>query len=176
MSTSTPELDPGKTLSLSGILYPDLSGDLLPNLSYVTEKEAGGAVDNTAVISAQPDQGGRLTASAKGKPGGVQLKWQAVPGATGYQIWSTAGWPSPIPNPPYLSLTQFSGSPLATVGAVTKDTVTGLPGTPPPSTPSFRLSAARRRTWRTNSSTPRPVRRPSPSRRSARSRAPSGPR
>ena len=128
MSTSTPELDPGKTLSLSGILYPDLSGDLLPNLSYVTEKEAGGAVDNTAVISAQPDQGARLTASAKGKPGGVQLKWQAVPGATGYQIWSTAGWPNPIPNPPDLSLTQFGGSPLATVGAVTKDTITGLPG------------------------------------------------
>ena len=94
MSTSTPELDPGQTLSLSGILYPDLSGDLLPNLSYVTEKEAGGAVDDTAVISAQPDQGARLTASAKGKAGGVQLKWQAVPGATGYQIWSTPGGPT----------------------------------------------------------------------------------
>ncbi len=128
MSTSTPELDPGQSISLSAVIYPDLSGDLLPNLSFVTEKTAGGKVDDTAVINAQSDQGARLTATGKGKPGGVQLKWQAVPGATGYQIWSAPGWPNPIPNPPFLTLTQFSGSPLATVGAVTKDTVTGLPG------------------------------------------------
>jgi hypothetical protein len=56
------------------------------------------------------------------------LKWQAVPGATGYQVWSTAAWPDPLPSDPFLTLTQFSGSPLATVGAVTKDSVTGLPG------------------------------------------------
>ena len=72
--------------------------------------------------------GGRLTASGEGIAGGVKLDWQAVPGATGYQVWSTAGWPDPIPNPPNLTLTQFSGAPVATVGAVTKAKVKGLSG------------------------------------------------
>ena len=127
--TATPELDPGQSLSLHAILYPDLSGDLEPYLSFVTEKMVDGMVDQSAIITGQPVQGGRLTATGTSISGGVKLTWQAVPGATGYEIWSTAAWPNPIPNPPYLTLTQFSGSPQATVGAVTQANVTGQIGT-----------------------------------------------
>ncbi len=70
--------------------------------------------------------GGRLTTTATAITDGVQLNWQPVSGATGYQIWSTAAWPDPIPNLPYLTLTQFSGSPVLTVGQVTQADVTGL--------------------------------------------------
>jgi hypothetical protein len=128
MNVTSAELDPGQSLSISAILFPDLSGNLEPDLSTISEDLAGGLTDQTAVINAQPDQGGRLTATGTSVTGGVQMNWQAVPGATGYQIWSTAAWPDPIPNPPDLTLTQFSGSPLATVGAVTQTTVSATAG------------------------------------------------
>ena len=127
MESSTAELDPGQSLSLSGILLPDFSGDLRSDLSFVTEKEAAGLVDTNATIVGQPVAGGRLTTTATPITDGVQLDWQSVSGASGYQIWSTSrGVARPIPNPPYLTLTQFGGSPLMTVGDVTQADVTGL--------------------------------------------------
>ena len=126
MAAESAELDPGQTLSLPAVLIPDFTGDLRPDLSSITEKEAGGLTDTNSTIIGQTVTGGRLTASGQGITDGVQLDWQPVPDATGYQIWSTAAWPNPIPNPPDLTLTQFSGSPLLTVGEVTQADVTGL--------------------------------------------------
>ena len=170
MESSTAELDPGQSLSLSGILLPDFSGDLRSDLSFVTEKEAAGLVDTNATIVGQPVAGGRLTTTATPITDGVQLDWQSVSGATGYQIWSTAAWPDPIPNPPYLTLTQFGGSPLMTVGDVTQADVTGLTPGATRRMPSCRCSEALPVTCRT-SWCRRPPERPNPTAIPPRSRA-----
>ena len=85
-------------------------------------------MDTTAIISAQPDQGaayGKRQEQA-GCLGATQMAGRSR--SDGLPDLVDSRLARPAPNTPNLTLDQFTGSSLATVGAVTKDTVKGQAG------------------------------------------------
>jgi Ca2+-binding RTX toxin-like protein/PKD repeat protein/flagellar hook assembly protein FlgD len=87
---TTAELAPGQTLSRDYILVPTITGTLNLERSFVSK--TAGDVELPAKITSHPpvnppDQAPEI--EAFGMKGKVGLTWDPVPGATGYQVYST---------------------------------------------------------------------------------------
>ncbi|WP_166680250.1 PKD domain-containing protein [Kribbella sp. VKM Ac-2566] len=105
---TTAQIDPGATFWTDDyILAPDISGTLNLATTFITQ--ATGAEGPTPKITTHAPQQTPATApllTASGLKDRVGLKWESVPGATGYEIYSTPD-----------RITDFPAAPVQTLPA-----------------------------------------------------------